>query len=102
MLILAISIMPLVLGGVATVILHARGRHLAAMAVTALAPAGMLASLFLLTRVLVVGLADALPWSFVAGSLFSALAGAIGLRNLRRSSATDHPPALPSAPRSNN
>jgi len=99
MVILAISIVPLVVGGLATVILHARGRHLAAMAVAALAPAGMLASLVLLTGVSVIGLVDALPWSFVAGSLFSALAGAISLRNQRRSTAADHRPTSSRPPR---
>lgn len=97
--ILAISILPLIVGGLATVILHARGRHVAAMAVAALAPAGMFASLVLLTSVPVVELAEALPWSFVAGSLLSALAGAIGLRSVRRSSAADIRPTSSGPPR---
>ena len=87
--VLSMSIMPLIIGGLATVILHARGRHVGAMAIAALAPAGMLASLALLTNVAIIGRSEALPWSFVAGSLLSAIAGAIGLRSARRSSAMD-------------
>jgi putative peptidoglycan lipid II flippase len=81
-LILASSIVPLLVAGLASVVLHARGHHVAAMAIAALTPAGMLVSLLVLTVVPLVGHTDALPWSFVAGSLVSAVVGVVALRRI--------------------
>jgi putative peptidoglycan lipid II flippase len=81
-LILASSIVPLLVTGLASVVLHARGQHVAAMAIAALTPAGMLVALLLLTVVPLVGHSDALPWSFVAGALISAGVGVVALRRI--------------------
>ncbi|MET0167736.1 MAG: lipid II flippase MurJ [Vicinamibacterales bacterium] len=93
--ILALSILPLIVSGLATVVLHARGHHVLAMAIAALAPAGMLASLLFLTAVPIVGHSAALPWSLVAGSFLSA---AVGTVSLRRMLPADRPSPAVTAP----
>lgn len=98
--VLAISIVPLLVTGLASVVLNARGQHVGAMVIAALTPAGMLGCLVLLTLVPLVGHEGALPWSFVAGSVISAAAGLVALRRVTggQSSAPEATPPL-DAPR---
>ena len=93
--ILALSIVPLIVTGLASVVLNARGQHVAAMAIAALTPAGLLACLILLTVLPIVSSADALPWSFVAGSVLSAVVGVIVLRRSLPAAPADAPTARP-------
>lgn len=96
--ILALSVVPLLITGLASVLLHARGQHVAGMAIAALTPAGTLLGLLVLTAVELVAHSDALPWSFVAGSLISGAIAAVALRRiLRRASGSGEAIALPRA-----
>jgi putative peptidoglycan lipid II flippase len=78
--ILAWSVLPLLVTGLASVVLHARGQNVHGMAIAALTPAGMLVVLLVLTVVPIVGHSEALPWSFVAGAAISGMVGVVVLR----------------------
>lgn len=98
--ILALSIIPLLMGGLAIVVLYARGQPLAAMTLAACGPAVMLFALALLLAVPVGGRELVLPWSATLGWLASGLAGmAILIRIGRRAPVSGLParpgPALP-------
>ena len=84
MLILALSIIPLLIGGLSTVVLYARGQPLAAMTVAACGPAVMLFALALLLAVPGGGRELVLPWSATLGWLVSGVVGAAILIRIAR------------------
>jgi len=94
-LVLAPSIPLLATAGYATAVLNARGEHVRAVVVIALAPAGMLASLFVLTVVPIVGQTFALPASAVIGAATAALVGSRALWSRIDRSVPSDPVDLP-------
>lgn len=95
MLILALSIIPLIIGGLATVVLYARGQPLAGMAVAACGPAVMLIAFATLLSVPVAGRELVLPWSATLGWWASGLTGSAVLIRAERGATVSVLPARP-------